>query len=521
MPTSNRARSLLPFSAFLFIVFAQVDASASNQHSYADSSAGLQEQLSSILVAARSHDDAVFRSALDSLKLPNEWLTANFDPHLVKQVSREYDQALKRYQEHISWVMEKFAAFDDFTVNVQALEPPARVSPSPGKFVAPINAIKVEPFRMSSGSADPGHGPPSWVSSFVYVDGEFRYVGGTYTFWDEGLDGLRGPVSMPVETIHGRSVQGIAGRNDAIEIGPGVDAIVELTVRRDATGDVHTSVKEGDSPYLEDAEEYLKAQNYGIPSNSDSPNTPLVARTMKIGDPGMTTIWGMEVVFWSGDPGLEKGLGEEVARFVDADMMQMPPACEVLFVGSSSIVKWKDTLAADMAPMPVINRGFGGSHIEYVNEWFDQLVAPYRPRTIVFYAGENDLDAHKPVERVVGDFGEFMKKKTQALGDTPVYFISVKPSKLRFGQLALQKQVNQEIRARAEKRADLHYIDVVPAMLGDNGKPKDIFGPDGLHMNRAGYEIWTRAVRAAVLPHSEEDKKNCRARALGAKASTP
>jgi GDSL-like Lipase/Acylhydrolase family len=217
----------------------------------------------------------------------------------------------------------------------------------------------------------------------------------------------------------------------------------------------------------------------------------------------------------SRDPALEKELGEEVARFVDADIAHMPAACEVLFVGSSSIVKWKDTLAADMAPMPVINRGFGGSHIEYVNEWFDQLVAPYRSRAIVFYAGENDLDAHKPVDRVIADFDDFMKKKTQALGNTPVYFISVKPSKLRIAELPLQAQVNQEIRARAEKRADLHFIDVVPAMLDANRKPKDIFGPDGLHMNRAGYEIWTQAVRAALLPHSEEDTSSCRVRLLG------
>jgi hypothetical protein len=105
----------------------------------------------------------------------------------------------------------------------------------------------------------------------------------------------------------------------------------------------------------------------------------------------------------------------------------------------------------------VINRGFGGSHIEYVNRWFDQIVAPYRPRSIVFYAGENDVAAGKPVERVVADFDDFMARKTAVLGKTPVYFIAVKPSKLRFWQLPQQTQVNDLIRARAEKRNDLYY----------------------------------------------------------------
>jgi len=206
---------------------------------------------------------------------------------------------------------------------------------------------------------------------------------------------------------------------------------------------------------------------------------------------------------------LEQQLGAEIARFVKADRLAPQTDCQVLFVGSSSIVKWRETLAIDMAPMPVINRGFGGSHIEYVNRWFDQIVAPYRPRAIVFYAGENDIDAGKSVDRVVLDFDEFMRRKTHVLGKTPVYFISLKPSKLRFAQFPLQSQVNAAIRAQTAQRSDLRYIDVVSPML-ENGTPKDIFVLDGLHMNAAGYQIWTRAVRAALLPDTEAEARTCR-----------
>ena len=208
------------------------------------------------------------------------------------------------------------------------------------------------------------------------------------------------------------------------------------------------------------------------------------------------------------DPALERSLGAEVEQFVRADRVSPPPPCQVLFVGSSSIVKWKETLAVDMAPMPVINRGFGSSHIEYVNRWFDQIVAPYRPRAIVLYAGENDIDAGKPVDRVVADFDEFMARKIRALGDTPVYFISLKPSKQRFAQFPLQAQVNAAIRVRARRRPDLHFIDVVTPML-ENGSPKDIFVGDGLHMSAAGYAIWTREVRAALLPNTESEARRC------------
>jgi hypothetical protein len=206
---------------------------------------------------------------------------------------------------------------------------------------------------------------------------------------------------------------------------------------------------------------------------------------------------------------LEQELGVEVDRFVEADRAAPPAPCQVLFVGSSSIVKWKESLASDMTPIPVINRGFGGSHTEHVNRWFDELVAPYRLRAIVFYEGENDIDAGKSVDKVVADFDEFMARKTQVLGKTPVYFISLKPSKLRFAQLSLQSQVNDAIRSRASHRADLHYIDVVSPML-ENGRPKDIFSSDGLHMTPQGYAIWTRAVRAAMLPNTEAEERSCR-----------
>jgi hypothetical protein len=211
---------------------------------------------------------------------------------------------------------------------------------------------------------------------------------------------------------------------------------------------------------------------------------------------------------------LRRSLSVEIDSYVEADRSAPPAHCQVLFVGSSSIVLWKPTLAADMAPVPVINRGFGSSHIEHVNLWFDEIVAPYHPRSIVFYAGENDLSAGKPVTQVLADFDAFMAKKTAALGDTPVYFISVKPSKQRLAQLPQQTELNDAIRTRLAQRSDLHYIDVVPLML-DHGVPRDIYLPDGLHMSRDGYVLWSAAVKAALLPDDSAELRRCERRETG------
>jgi lysophospholipase L1-like esterase len=186
----------------------------------------------------------------------------------------------------------------------------------------------------------------------------------------------------------------------------------------------------------------------------------------------------------------------EIEAFAQADRQAPPQACGYLFVGSSSVRMW-GTLQADMAPLPVLNRGFGGSTMAEVNHYFHRIVAPYRPRAIVLYAGENDIDAGEPPARVAAEVRRFMELKTRRLGDTPVYFIALKPSKLRLGQLPRQAAVNASVRAMAARRDDLHFIDVAPAMM-DAGAPKNIFLADGLHMDAAGYEIWTRSVRPVL-----------------------
>ena len=97
-----------------------------------------------------------------------------------------------------------------------------------------------------------------------------------------------------------------------------------------------------------------------------------------------------------------------IARFEAADKKQMPQPDGILFIGSSSIRMWK-TLEQDFPGLPVINRGFGGSQIADSNHFARRIVHPYKPRQIVFYAGDNDVAAGKSPETVLTDFQQFVK----------------------------------------------------------------------------------------------------------------
>ncbi|HVV00036.1 MAG TPA: hypothetical protein VHH88_01655, partial [Verrucomicrobiae bacterium] len=94
---------------------------------------------------------------------------------------------------------------------------------------------------------------------------------------------------------------------------------------------------------------------------------------------------------------------KEIHAFELSDETNPPPANCIVFVGSSSIRKWK-TLAEDFPGLPVINRGFGGSAIADSVNFADRIIIPYHPREVVIYAGSNDLHGGEPPDLVYGDF---------------------------------------------------------------------------------------------------------------------
>jgi lysophospholipase L1-like esterase len=150
--------------------------------------------------------------------------------------------------------------------------------------------------------------------------------------------------------------------------------------------------------------------------------------------------------------------------------------------------------------MPVINRGFGGSQISDSTRYVDRVVIPYKPKTIVFYAGDNDLAAGRTPEQVLGDFKAFAAKVHESLPDTRIYFISIKPSHKRWHLVEQMREANRLVKAFTETSpATLGYVDVFTPMLTSDGKPRpELLGPDGLHVTRKGYELW-RDVLTPVL----------------------
>ena len=185
--------------------------------------------------------------------------------------------------------------------------------------------------------------------------------------------------------------------------------------------------------------------------------------------------------------------------FTQQDAQRLPPAGSVLFIGSSSIRGWY-SLRRDFESLQPINRGFGGSLATDCVHYFEEIVQPYQPRTIVFYAGENDIAMGRSPEDVLAAFRAFCEKAHAALPQTRVIFVAVKPSPLRWKRWPDMQEANRLVAAYCQDDPRRTFADTSTPLLDASGTVRpELFFDDDLHMNPEGYRLWVAAL-TPLLP---------------------
>lgn len=183
----------------------------------------------------------------------------------------------------------------------------------------------------------------------------------------------------------------------------------------------------------------------------------------------------------------------EIRKFEEQAQKTPPPVGANLFVGSSSIRMWK--LGPSFPNHVTINRGFGGSQLADSAKYAQRLVVAARPRVVVLYAGDNDIASGKSPETIRNDYRTFRDTIQAALPDTRIVVIAVKPSPSRWKFREQAQETNRLLRAEIEAGKNQTFVDVWPAMLGEDGQPRpDLFLKDNLHMNETGYKIWNELI---------------------------
>jgi lysophospholipase L1-like esterase len=195
----------------------------------------------------------------------------------------------------------------------------------------------------------------------------------------------------------------------------------------------------------------------------------------------------------------EKPFWDEIQAFKKQDSLQPPKDGMILFIGSSSFRLWK-TLKEDFHNENIVNRAFGGATLLDLIHYQDDVVLKYKPKKIFIYCGENDVASSEKVSSLAV-FDRFMilhatlRKKFPV---TPIVFVSIKPSILRWSMRERMISANTLICNYLKNDSNATFVNVWDLML-ENGQPmNDIFTEDNLHMNAKGYAIWTEQLKDLV-----------------------
>ncbi|HEX7899053.1 MAG TPA: GDSL-type esterase/lipase family protein [Planctomycetota bacterium] len=173
-----------------------------------------------------------------------------------------------------------------------------------------------------------------------------------------------------------------------------------------------------------------------------------------------------------------------------------PNVGDILFIGSSTIRLWD--VEKHLPGLKINNRGFGGSQIADSVRYADRILIPLKPKTVLLFAGGNDLNAGKSPEQVFEDYKAFVKKVRDALPETRVLYMSVFPNLKRAEQLEKTKALNALVAAYAKGDAKLGYVDVAAALCPDGQPRAEVLRDDKLHLNEDGYAIISKVVRDAL-----------------------
>jgi hypothetical protein len=198
---------------------------------------------------------------------------------------------------------------------------------------------------------------------------------------------------------------------------------------------------------------------------------------------------------------------KDIELFKEFDSKNAVPKDPALFVGSSTIMKWK---TADAFPgFSVINRGFGGSVTEDVQYYYKDVIGKYHPSAVLFYC-DNDVTGGGDADHAFDLAMAVYHKVRSDFPKVPFVFLSMKHApNSAFADLGEPKAIdryNELAKAEAKKDSSFKYFDMDAPVLDANGKVQPNLFLDGEHFNDKGYALINPAMQKLLVslhvPHS-------------------
>ena len=181
---------------------------------------------------------------------------------------------------------------------------------------------------------------------------------------------------------------------------------------------------------------------------------------------------------------------------------------EVLPVDSADIVMLGNSITNggdwhEIFNLPNIkNRGIISDIIQGMYDRVDPYIAGH-PKKLFLLGGVNDISHHLSADSIASAIGKLCDYIMAKSPSTKLYLQSVFPFNNSFkryrnliGTEQVQIDLNRILVEMAAKKG-ITYIDVVPALVDEEGNLRREFTADGLHLNTSGYKAWAEV----LAPH--------------------
>lgn len=190
----------------------------------------------------------------------------------------------------------------------------------------------------------------------------------------------------------------------------------------------------------------------------------------------------------------------QIAEFEKLDQTQKYPDDAILFTGSSSVRLWK-TIAEDVAPYPVIQRGYGGARFSDLAYYAERIIRPHKFRAVVIFVA-NDV-AGTDRDKSPAETAKFFRHVLQVIRrhnpTAPVFLVEITPTARRWEVWDKTQATTAALREIVEEDPHGHFIATASHYLDDDGQPRtELFVEDRLHQNREGYRLWGKLIRSEL-----------------------
>jgi lysophospholipase L1-like esterase len=188
----------------------------------------------------------------------------------------------------------------------------------------------------------------------------------------------------------------------------------------------------------------------------------------------------------------------DIEKFEKLDKTETYPSNAVLFAGSSSIRLWEN-LTVDMAPYPVIQRGYGGAKLSDLAVYAERIFSPHQCVAIVIFVA-NDIsqtDNDKSPEEVASLYSYLIKTIRKSHPETPIFWIAITPTPSRWKVWPEIEKANTLIQNKCNENKNTYFIKTDSAFLNEKGVPiEKYFRNDKLHLSEEGYKVWKEIIKS-------------------------